>query len=615
MRKSLGRSLLILAVYGGVVLLMLLLAVFARGFSQEVGDAQIAGRYAVFPLLRSHTLKELTLTWNGIALRFSRSTTPALEGIETNDAGTDIVFAGNTRLRLTPGSESGGSLSIAPVGSSGGSARAALVIPYTVAGAPGDPVDGAALSWKRGGRTYNLSLPAGARADAASRSLTLPLGGAAGIISLRMAGASAVPARAMPTRAKPTRAVSAPARLPDEKSLATSEQLQAALARFADAAYAGWSQTRLSAATGQWKMPDATLVFSEDIGIGLLAESIARGTWQQLFPIWSDALRQQQRRAPDSSPAPATSTYMGNVRDYIRALGLRAAAGVDQARGLLQKSDPAVLAIPGLIPLLLDHGGGDLTSNALAFLTGRSAAGLDTAASLGLLEGLVDYAENVEPNEAVARSAREAIARAIIPLICSTDAGLFLASGDAGKADVGTSLRCGSLLLRAGAFLNYSLASAVGRGLLTSGLGLAGEQGFLPARITLASGRISAREGTLAPESVYALLPLDRRVPKEISLSRQWSPGSWILTSARLVSASGSFAESRLLLAYPVGVPHHLAIQGVAPFAQIRLHGIAWRTDPAYVKYSDGWAYDGDSRTLFLKLTGRTEQEEIDIRY
>jgi hypothetical protein len=104
-------------------------------------------------------------------------------------------------------------------------------------------------------------------------------------------------------------------------------------------------------------------------------------------------------------------------------------------------------------------------------------------------------------------------------------------------------------------------------------------------------------------------------VPREISLSRQWSPGSWVWTSARLVSAAGTSAESRLLLAYPVGVPHHLAIQGVAPFTQIRLHGIAWRTDPAYAQYSDGWAYDSGSRTLFLKLTGRTEQEEIDIRY
>jgi len=204
----------------------------------------------------------------------------------------------------------------------------------------------------------------------------------------------------------------------------------------------------------------------------------------------------------------------------------------------------------------------------------------------------------VGPGDAVARSTREAIDRAIIPSIHSTDTGLFLTIGGIGKADVGTSLRCGALLLRAGALLDYSLASAVGRGLVASCLGLAGEAGILPSGVTLSSGRVSATEGTLAPESVYALLPFDRRVPREISLSRQWSPGSWIWTSARLVSEAGTSAESRLLLAYPVGIPHYLAIQGVRTFAQIRLHGIAWRTDPGYAKYSDGWAYDSGSRTL-----------------
>jgi hypothetical protein len=33
------------------------------------------------------------------------------------------------------------------------------------------------------------------------------------------------------------------------------------------------------------------------------------------------------------------------------------------------------------------------------------------------------------------------------------------------------------------------------------------------------------------------------------------------------------------------------------------------------MKYSDGWTYDAASRTLYLKLTGRTAQEQIGIRF
>ena len=70
-----------------------------------------------------------------------------------------------------------------------------------------------------------------------------------------------------------------------------------------------------------------------------------------------------------------------------------------------------------------------------------------------------------------------------------------------------------------------------------------------------------------------------------------------------------------MVVAYPVGVPHYMAIQGLKPFTQIRLHSIPWHSDPTYMKYSDGWTYDAGSRTLYLKLKGRAAQEEIDIRF
>jgi len=47
----------------------------------------------------------------------------------------------------------------------------------------------------------------------------------------------------------------------------------------------------------------------------------------------------------------------------------------------------------------------------------------------------------------------------------------------------------------------------------------------------------------------------------------------------------------------------------------IRMHGIPWHADPAYAKYSDGWAYDSGTRTLYVKLTGRQPREELDIQY
>lgn len=609
MRKLPAGQLRIPGVYGGVVLLLLILAFFARGFSQGVGDARVAGRYAPFPLFRPTSLQNLTLSWNGIALRFSRLTTPALESIETSEAGTDIVLGDNVRLRVTSGNDFSGSLSIVPVMPSGGNPAAPpLVIPFTLSGPAQEPSAGSVLSWERGGRRYLLSLPPGARVDAASRLLTLPLN--AGAMSFQIAGAPTASARAVQTNV-PAKAL----RLPDENSMPSPDQMHAVLGRFLDAAYAGWTGTRFSASEAIWKMPDGAAGFSEDIGVGLLAEAISRGDWERLLPVWSEAIAQQQSRAPGQKLALRTSPYIGNMRDYIRALTTRAADEVDRVRGLLAKSDATLFATQSIVTLLADHGTPDLMQEAHSLMTGRSAAGLDTTAALGLLEGLLEFAKESSTGNADARAARELIDRRIFPSVRATDAGLFLESGTRGRSEVKDSLRCGSLLLRAGTTLDYSRAAAVGRALIVASLSLGGETGYLPVTLTLSSGRISARVGSMAPESVYDLLPLDRYVPREIPLSRQLGAGSWIWTSARLISAESTDADTALVIAYPVGVAHYMAVQGIKPFAQIRLHSILWHSDPAYMKYSDGWTYDAASRTLYLKLTGRVAQEQITIRF
>jgi hypothetical protein len=45
------------------------------------------------------------------------------------------------------------------------------------------------------------------------------------------------------------------------------------------------------------------------------------------------------------------------------------------------------------------------------------------------------------------------------------------------------------------------------------------------------------------------------------------------------------------------------------------MHGILWRPAPDYAQYSDGYFYDAPARTLYLKLTGRVQAEEITVSY
>src|SRR5271157_2100541 len=390
MHSSRGRPFVIPLVYGGVVLLLLLLALFARGFSRDIGDGRVAGRFALFPLFQSRAPEELTLTWNGLALHFSRTTTPGLKGFEpAPDSAADIVFDGDARLRISPGTDTGGSITLSTPGA--GASSAALVVPFGVAGVLQDPPAGAALAWKRAGRTFLLTLPPDARTDVAAGTLTLPLSGPAWSGALRVEGVTEA------TRMASADQSSRPARLPDEASLPSEDRMQASLAAFVDAAYQGWSVSRYMAADARWRLADGTPGFSEDIGIGLLAESVARGTWQQIFPLWSNALAAQQQRAPQPDLSFSTSAYVGGERDFAAAERTRSAQQFQQAETLLERSDNQLLLTPGVVTLIADHASPDLLQKTGAFLTGQTPSRLDLPTAAGLVEALVDYSHVVQP--------------------------------------------------------------------------------------------------------------------------------------------------------------------------------------------------------------------------
>lgn len=599
-------SVLKFAVYGGAVALLLMAALFARGFSRDVGDGRVAGRFSLFPLFGSRAPEELTLTWNGLALHFAHSMTPALKGVESAAGSTDLVFDGDIRLRLTPGTDTGGSITFGPVSSAGAASIPPLVVPYSVTGILQYPPSGAALAWKRAGRTFLFTLPQGARTDTSGGTVTLPLSAAAWTAVLHVEGVNAA------AQATTGRETAQSNRLPVETAMPTEAKLQAALAGYTDAAYKGWSESRYSASSLQWLLADGSAGVSEDLGVGLLAESIARGTWQKMFPLWSNARALHQKESPSLALDSATSAYVGGVRDFANALQAGSAARINQVRAALERSDSSLLRTRGLVPLLVNHGTPDLVTKAGMFLGARTTSGLDVLTAVGLLEALLDYTAQVRRDDSLVSLLKEAVNRRILPAVRTTDAGVFLDTG-AGKSDVQSGIFCGTLLIRAGTFLGSSLTQAVGRGLLASCLSLSDEKGLLPSGLVLSGGRLTSREGTLAPETIYPMLPAARFLPRETSLAAQLGPGAWLWTSARVLSATGSAAGSSFTFSFPAGVPFHVIIQGIAPFALLKLHGIPWHADATYFKYSDGWTYDVKARALFMKVTGRSDQETIDI--
>jgi hypothetical protein len=70
MAKAQRRHVLVPVVYGGVVLLLVLLVIFFRGYSDSVGDARLAGRFSAFPRFQSLKRDDLDIYWHGMSFRF-----------------------------------------------------------------------------------------------------------------------------------------------------------------------------------------------------------------------------------------------------------------------------------------------------------------------------------------------------------------------------------------------------------------------------------------------------------------------------------------------------------------------------------------------------------------
>lgn len=619
MAGSRRRYLFIPFLYVAVILGLFALALFGRGFSHSLGEARLAGRYAALPLFGTREVRTLSLSYNGLSLRFSRAPrsrialrdaggsvvgTRPLRAVVLTATGAEVVFDGGARLAIA--SSADGSLAIAADVPAAGEAAvfATLAIPYAVRGDIQPSQDPASLAWKKRTGLCVLTLPAGSRVDPAARRVVLELRAGMGSAVARLSRAAA-----------PGASAAAAPWLAAESNRVSAQDLAQALARFSDAAWLGWSGARRIGAGMSWKLPGGNAGYDERIAVAMLAESVARGAYLGLRPLAGEAVAQALRASPPQGLPMASTAYVGNLREYTRRRAADGAREMERLAGLLARSDASLLLTEKLIPTVLAHGQFDLVQALNAFALQREARELPLPAALGLLECLLDYRELVEKTDASAARCRALVETRLFPSIRRTDAGLFLAAAPQGPVELALTVRCGALLLRAGQALDFAAAGAAGRSLLVSSLSLADDSGMLPARISLASDRISAREGELPPEAVYGLLPLGTPLARETPLYASLGPRSWILTASPAASVESSPGAAKITLAFPVGLPHYAVIQGIAGFTQLTLHAVPWRPAPDYPLYSDGYFYDAKEQALYLKLTGKVEKEEILVTY
>lgn len=355
-----------------------------------------------------------------------------------------------------------------------------------------------------------------------------------------------------------------------------------------------------------------------DLGISLISEAIKRGEYRRTLAVISRNLRLLLSANADNPSLYNSAAYLGNLPSFLAARQQNATVEIDRITDLIKRADFSVFRTPNLLRFILDHAPFSLAEEVLRL---ADSVQLETAEGDTLLYLVNIYLAAVEyfdVGEATVVRVSDIIDRFILPAIKKTPRGLFLtgsSSTRASEANLYDSILIGNALMRAGKALAENSYIALGRTLIYSVLDLADTEGFVPSRVQFQGGEAEPTGDLMSPESIYSLVPGVHYIPAEYPLYSYLYPGSWIWTASLLTGVKMDDRQYRFFFSFPTGETHYLLIQGIRPMTSMIMHEIPWKSDPEYFRYSDGWAYDERTQSLFVKLTHRNDSEELVLNY
>ncbi|MDR3191725.1 MAG: hypothetical protein LBT87_01525 [Treponema sp.] len=349
----------------------------------------------------------------------------------------------------------------------------------------------------------------------------------------------------------------------------------------------------------------------EDLVVAFLGESLGRGAYRNAKALVSPAFLNGNRRGYGSS------LYLGGIARTYSALNTADRERLNRLSGLINERSPAILGEDRAFEYLALRGSAGLMDGAAALLRDIDPASLSPELFPGMFEGFSVMGRRQPqgdpfgdlPDQTCLLVSQE-LAR--VPGDWNSGQGLVLAFRD-GIADTGFNLRLGKALADWAEAAGNAAWAGIGRSLVLSVLALADQEGTVPARLSL-DGTVPAEEGDrLDSTRLYRILQPGEYHPRAAASEID---GIWVWTSSPSVSAVRENGTLDVSVDFPAGETHYLMIWGIQPFNRMQLHGMDWRSDPRYESYdSSGWIYYSQDRLLVVKLKHRTQTEHIRLSY
>jgi hypothetical protein len=596
--------------YIGVILFFVFMQFQAREeFGEKVGSLSVSGVYAK-TLGGGQRMRHIEVRFHDLQMDFSQVSSAIvgfgslrekklpLESFSQFPDGFEIVFSDGTALRFVVEGSLGDRVVISPIIPQHLEGLRTLSLPFTVLEGAGVAVKGIPLLSHKGpaGIVY-VSLGSGSRIDTEKQRFVLQM-------ESDSAENSIVFERLLEEQEPYLYWFSRNFTLIDQEEF--DKKIESYLGR----SYQYWNSVFISDPSGQELIGD--------LGISLISESIKRGAYRRTLALISRNLRQLLRDNADNPSLYNSASYLGNLPSFLSARQQSATDEIDRVTDLIKRVEFSVFKTPNLLRFILNHAPFSLAEEVLRLADSVQLETTEVDTLIYLVNLYLEAVEYLDIGEASLARISDIIDRFILPAIKKTSQGFFFSGSSptqASEANLYESILIGNALMRAGEALAKDSYISLGRTFIYTVLDLADTEGFVPTRVRIQDGEAEPAADLLSPESIYRLVPSEQYTPAEYPLYSYLYPGSWIWTASRLTDVKIDDQQYRFFFSFPTGETHYLLIQGIRQMTSMIMHGIPWKSDPEYFRYTDGWVYDENTQTLFVKLTHRTISEELVLNY
>lgn len=599
--------------YIGVILFFVFMQFQAREeFGGKVGSLSVSGVYAK-TLRGGQRMRHIEVRFHDLQMDFSQSSSAIagfgslrdkklpLESFSQFPDGFEIAFSDDTALRFVVEGALGDRVVINPIIPQQLEGMRTLSLPFTFVEGAGVAVKGIPLLSHKGpaGIVY-VSLPSGSQIDTEKGRFVLQMESDGPKNSI-------VFERLLEEQEPYLYWFSRNFTLVDQEEFI--EKIESYLKR----SHQYWNGVFISNPSSQELIGD--------LGISLISEAVKRGEYRRTLAVISRNLRQLLRDNADNPSLYNSAAYLGNLPSFLSARQQSATDEIDRITDLIKRAEFSVFRTPNLLRFILNHAPFSLAEEVLRLADSVQLETTEVDTLIYLVNVYLEAVEYLDIGEATFTRVSDIIDRFLLPEIKKTRKRLFFRGSSSTQASEANlynlyeSILIGNAFMRAGEALTKDSYISLGRTLIYSVLDLADAEGFVPTRVRIQDGEAEPIGDLLSPESIYRLVPSVHYTPAEYPLYSYLYPGSWIWTASRLTDVKIDDQQYRFFFSFPTGETHYLLIQGIRPMASMIMHGIPWKSDPEYFLYTDGWAYDESTQTLFVKLTHRKISEELVLNY